>query len=293
MPGPGAPYELSLCALVQNEAPYIAEWIAYHRLLGFEHFFIYDNHSNDDLDAKLAPFIAKGWVTVIRIPERHGTWLQNHCFEPDAPSQNSRWLASMDVDEFLVVAGGMNASIEYPTLPQYLNLYEDFGCAGLVIDRFRFGSGPHHVKPKHGLVIENYKERYIVGPQRGNQWGKTFAFVERVRKQWVHTLEVYNGWNVCLADGGSWDGGMRSDIFEPLRIQHYNQRSEEECFEKQARRALDSPSDWRVNAGRSLCSETVHGGEGYEPKFFTQDLTLAESQWPSLVKAFLKHINTT
>jgi len=49
MPGPGAPYELAVCALVQNEAPYIAEWIAYHRLIGFEHFFIYDNHSNDDL----------------------------------------------------------------------------------------------------------------------------------------------------------------------------------------------------------------------------------------------------
>ncbi|KIC71464.1 hypothetical protein DB44_DM00010, partial [Candidatus Protochlamydia amoebophila] len=31
-------YDLSVCAIFKNEAPYLKEWIEYHRLIGVKHF---------------------------------------------------------------------------------------------------------------------------------------------------------------------------------------------------------------------------------------------------------------
>jgi radical SAM protein with 4Fe4S-binding SPASM domain len=39
---------LAICAIVRDEAPYIAEWVAFHRLIGISRFFIYDDRSEDE-----------------------------------------------------------------------------------------------------------------------------------------------------------------------------------------------------------------------------------------------------
>ena len=38
---------VAMAAITKNEGPFIAEWVAYHYLLGVEHFVIYDNRSDD------------------------------------------------------------------------------------------------------------------------------------------------------------------------------------------------------------------------------------------------------
>jgi len=38
-------YYASICIMVKDEEYYIQEWLEYHRLIGFEHFYIYDNNS--------------------------------------------------------------------------------------------------------------------------------------------------------------------------------------------------------------------------------------------------------
>jgi hypothetical protein len=38
----------SVVAIVRDEGPYLAEWVAFHRLQGFDRFLIYDNESSDD-----------------------------------------------------------------------------------------------------------------------------------------------------------------------------------------------------------------------------------------------------
>ena len=37
------PHYLAICAIYRDEAPYLREWIEFHRLVGVEHFFLYDN----------------------------------------------------------------------------------------------------------------------------------------------------------------------------------------------------------------------------------------------------------
>ena len=36
---------LALCCIVKDENMFLKEWLAYHALLGVEHFYIYDNMS--------------------------------------------------------------------------------------------------------------------------------------------------------------------------------------------------------------------------------------------------------
>ena len=55
---------LSICAIYQDEAPYLREWIEFHRLVGVERFFLYDNDSVDDHREVLAPYIEEGIVVL-------------------------------------------------------------------------------------------------------------------------------------------------------------------------------------------------------------------------------------
>lgn len=48
--------------LFRNEGPYLVEWIEYHRLVGVDRFWLYDNGSTDDGPRRLQPYIAKGVV---------------------------------------------------------------------------------------------------------------------------------------------------------------------------------------------------------------------------------------
>ena len=55
------PY-LSIAAIYRNEAPYLREWIEFHKLVGVERFFLYNNESTDDHRAVLAPYVEAGIV---------------------------------------------------------------------------------------------------------------------------------------------------------------------------------------------------------------------------------------
>ena len=46
------------------------QWIEYHRLLGVEHFYIYDNNSEDAILARLQGYMDAGVVTYIHWPFR-------------------------------------------------------------------------------------------------------------------------------------------------------------------------------------------------------------------------------
>ena len=36
-------YDVTLCAIFRNEALFLKEWIDYHRTIGIEHFYLYNN----------------------------------------------------------------------------------------------------------------------------------------------------------------------------------------------------------------------------------------------------------
>ena len=55
-----AKHYISICCMYKNEALYLAEWIEYHRIIGVDHFYLYDNLSDDYHEAILEPYIRAG-----------------------------------------------------------------------------------------------------------------------------------------------------------------------------------------------------------------------------------------
>ena len=36
-------YNVAICAIFKNEEPYIKEWIEFHKIVGVDHFYLYNN----------------------------------------------------------------------------------------------------------------------------------------------------------------------------------------------------------------------------------------------------------
>ena len=93
-------HELAICAIFREEAPFLDEWISFHVGIGVTHFFLYNNFSTDDFEAVLAPWIARGYVTLTDWPVPVGqVSAYQHCIR--LVRGGCRWLALIDVDEFL------------------------------------------------------------------------------------------------------------------------------------------------------------------------------------------------
>lgn len=93
-------YELAIVAILKNEAPYIKEWIDYHFLAGVDHFYLYDNESEDNLKEILQPYIENGIVTYIFYPGKglqlltYNEAIKDYKFE-------CQYMAFIDGDEFI------------------------------------------------------------------------------------------------------------------------------------------------------------------------------------------------
>lgn len=67
-------FDLSICtATSRSDRHHLVEWIEYHRLIGVQHFFIYNTALYDEglLPLALQDFIAEGRVTVVPWPYRN------------------------------------------------------------------------------------------------------------------------------------------------------------------------------------------------------------------------------
>jgi hypothetical protein len=141
------PY-LSICTMYRDHASYLLEWLEFHRLVGAEHFFLYDNGSADDHLEVLGPYLHEGIVEVHEWPIHPGLAAAfDHCVEHHR--LDSRWIAFIDIDEFLFSPTGTPVA---EILPDYES------SPGVGVNRVPFGPTGHETRPP-GLVIESYVRR--------------------------------------------------------------------------------------------------------------------------------------
>jgi glycosyl transferase family 92 len=226
---------LAVCAIYRNEGAYLREWIEFHRLVGVEKFFLYDNRSTDDHAELLAPYIADGSVEMTSWPEDPGQiTAYAHCLETNR--DRARWIAFIDLDEFLF-------SPTLAPVPQLLPDYESY--PGVAVNWAMFGSSGHKTAPP-GLVIENYVWRArdhsphslhvksIVDPRR----------TAGSRGLNPHAFEYTDGYavdeNRRPIDRKPFGATDRTS-FERLRINHYYVKSEELWETKRTARRANSP----------------------------------------------------
>ncbi len=97
--------KIAICAIFKDEAPFLLEWLAFHKMIGADLFVLYDNGSCDGGgDLIRASSFARN-VTLIDWLDRPGQLsAYNHFRINHAPGFT--WAAFIDIDEFIVPAAG-------------------------------------------------------------------------------------------------------------------------------------------------------------------------------------------
>jgi len=152
-------YNLSICTVFKDEAPYLKEWIEYHRLVGVDHFYLYNNESTDHFREVLDPYIEEGIVTLIYWPEPfpgrlskdapfkfvHDTQVPGfeHAIRLSAPQ--TTWLATIDADEFMV-------PVKDEKMTDVLERHKQHAC--VLLTWHTYGTGGVKSLPDKTLLIE-------------------------------------------------------------------------------------------------------------------------------------------
>jgi len=216
---------LAVCAMAKNEGPYIEEWIEWHRKMGVEKFYFYDNESSDNTKEILAPYIESGLVEYVFWTGRRQQFaIYEDCLEKHR--LDAHWIAFIDLDEFIVPQ-------KDKTISEFLSRFEKFSAveinwliygsggakkkeAGGVMERFKCHSNPNHalnryiktiVNPRRVVIMISAHKAATIFGRTADSHGKT------IRKNYKY----------------------RSPKQDVIRINHYIVKSYEEFLEKSAR----------------------------------------------------------
>ncbi|WP_180957619.1 glycosyltransferase family 2 protein [Neptunicoccus cionae] len=146
---PAPPAHFTLVATAKNEGPYLLEWVAYHRSIGFNDIIIFQNDSEDYTGKILACLDEIGAVRYRYNQAKRGGH-QIAAYNRSvrhSEYQSADWAMALDLDEFLVIKTGDG------TLPALLSAAPKFHR--MLINWKLFGSsGVETIQS--GLVTDRY-----------------------------------------------------------------------------------------------------------------------------------------
>jgi Glycosyltransferase family 92 len=218
-------YDLAVCAIFQNEAGYLREWIEFHKLVGVTHFYLYNNLSSDSYDNVLIPYIKSGEVELIQwgynTNPDGGNWptiqvmAYNHAI--NLSKHQAKWLAIIDTDEFLF-------PVEVDNLSKFLLDFED--VAAVCVNWQMYGtSGVKKILPGH-LLIKDLIYKAPAG------YGENLHVKSIVRPEFVeananpHCCIFLPGFYQVNSNKESFSGACSPVQIDKIRINHYWTRDE-------------------------------------------------------------------
>lgn len=223
----------AVCAIFKDEAPYLREWIQFHRLQGFERFHLYNNESTDDWMPEVFDLITAGVVTIHDWPGKAQQLPAYKNFLGRCKSEYKlyKWVAFIDIDEYIYCRSGM-------TVAQLLAEHDGYAAveAGWII----YGTSGHKQKPD-GLTIDNYTMRSELDYEENKKHVKSI----------VNPVRVFN-----------FTDPHEFEVFGPkakptdLKINHYWCRSEEEVIQKISRGRADTGNKHSENSAKAIISST-------------------------------------
>ncbi|TNJ42771.1 glycosyltransferase family 2 protein [Phaeobacter sp. B1627] len=235
---------------MKNEAPYILEWIAYHRMIGVDSFLIYTNGCTDGTSEILGRLQDLGLVQHRANDNWKGNSPQQYALNQSLREpliRNADWVIHIDVDEFINVRCGNGTLADFfAHAPDATNvamtwrLFGHNGISGLsdqpVIAQFdhcapQFCPKPHTVWG-FKTMFKNIGAYKKISCHRPNKLEED----RRGSVKWVNgsardmtTEAVDNGWR----------NSKKSIGYDLLQLNHYALRSAESFLVKRQRgRAL-------------------------------------------------------
>ncbi len=235
---------------MKNEAPYIVEWIAYHRAIGVDNFLIYTNDCTDGTDEVLGRLMEMGIIEHRNNDNWKGNSPQQHALNKSLKEpviQNAEWIAHIDVDEFMNIRCG-NGTLDdfFAAVPDATNVamtWRLFGHNGVtklsdafVIDQFDACAPKYCPKPHtvwgYKTMFRNIGAYAKISCHRPNKLDE--AFESKVK--WVNG----SGQDMTRdAISNGWRSSKKNVGYDLLQLNHYALRSAESFLIKRQRgRAL-------------------------------------------------------
>lgn len=240
-----------LIGCMKNEAPYILEWIAYHRSIGVDEFLIYSNDCTDGTKEMLKQLDKLGII----YHKNNDNWKGN---SPQQAALNdalkhkayrkAKWLIHIDVDEFINIRAGESGTLAevYDMMGAATNLamtWRLFGHSGVksfqdksVLEQFTSCAPAYCPKPHTSWGFKTLlRNNGAYGKLSCHRPNKLIPERESDVK-WV---------NGSLADMGDdvkekgWRSSMKTIGYDAIQLNHYALRSAESFLVKRQRgRAL-------------------------------------------------------
>lgn len=239
-----------IVACMKNEGPYILEWIAYHRAVGFDTFLIYTNDCSDGTVDILQRLDALGVVHHRDNSAWSGKSPQQHALDAALDEdviKQADWIAHIDVDEFVNIrCGNGTLSDVFQRVPDATNIamtWRLFGHNGVrrfqdrfVIEQFDTCAPKYCPKPHtvwgFKTMFRNIGAYEKISCHRPNKLAE--GFEDKVK--WV------NGSGRDMTEAAirnGWRSSKRTIGYDLIQLNHYALRSAESFLIKRQRgRAL-------------------------------------------------------
>ena len=228
--------DITVCAIVKDERPYLIEWVAYYRLLGFDRILLYSNDCSDGTDRLLDAMEKAGLVEHRRWPSQPGKIPQNSAYEDAVRRCATRWILFVDADEFLRLIDDRDVHQFLARFPDNVSAvaisWRVFGPGGLarfepapVIERFTRAAPRDHPSNRH--VKSMAVAAHIVAP------GPHGVVLSQGR------YVAPNGKDIVLEDNAR----LRPPRYRVAQINHYVVKSRAEFEAKRRRGNVAVPPD--------------------------------------------------
>jgi len=236
---------VTVVAILKNEAPYLLEWLAFHRAVGVSDFLLYDHGSDDGSRDLLRCLAAAGllrWVDWDGRSEAPQTDAYNEALTANRIA--TRWVAYLDLDEFLVPK-------QVSSLPELLSALPD-DAAAILPNWVVFGSNGQRRRSRR-LVVDRFRLRLPLA-----DWDSRLTKVVARREQ-VAFVDIHG---LLLRGGRALDGSggtlrrlpnrvmTESHAGALLQVNHYLVKSRQEFAVKLRRGPAYNPKDPTVPAFR-------------------------------------------
>jgi hypothetical protein len=256
--------QVALCAIMKDEAPSIMEWVAWHRLIGFEPIVVYSNDCSDGSFELLEALHDCGALIHRRqVTPRDGS-AQHIAYKDALKRSGADWMAFLDADEFLALK--RDATVQ--------DFMARFGAevSGVGVNWRVFGSAGK-LRWEPGLVIERFP-RASVPQLEINHFVKSIVRPRDVVHMAVHFAVLARGAYVDAGGrpfgSGAPDRTARVD-YDVAQVNHYCVKSREEFVWKKRRGVADKP----LGAPDKFTSRDTYDFFGAQDRNEEEDLTLA------------------
>jgi hypothetical protein len=161
-----------LCPMFRDEEGFLTEWLAFYKMMGFDHIMLFDDGSTDKSLEELQPWIDIGFVSVksnwsissfrlvpdVLANHFHTVMAVKSLLETECKLQAIEWgyhyFVSLDLDEYM-----------YPLNPK-VSLVDELhrvltttGRNSYCFDKYAYPATPHILEPVDLLTIEAYQSR--------------------------------------------------------------------------------------------------------------------------------------